>query len=69
MANGVWSFAHLNPNQEQALKEAEQSVGDGILLALSETKVTPSDLSPDQMEKLHDAEKKLGVTLVAVRKG
>jgi hypothetical protein len=68
MPNGVWTLAHLNPDQEQELKEAERDIGGGVLLAFSPAPINPSDLSPDQLNKLHDEEKKLGVTLVAVRK-
>ncbi|MCL5256595.1 MAG: hypothetical protein M1319_02225 [Chloroflexi bacterium] len=68
MPKGVWTYAHLDPSQEQELKQAEQAVGDGVLIAFSETPITTSDLTQEQLDKVHDAEKKLGVTLVAVRK-
>jgi hypothetical protein len=69
MAEGVWVLAKLNPEQEKLLKEAEAKLGNGTVLAFSQHQVTPSRLTPDQLEYLQQLEKRLGMAIVAVKTG
>jgi hypothetical protein len=62
----VWTLANLTPEQEQALKDAEATLGAGALLAFRRAPVTLSDLTPSQVECLEGLEQKLGLALVAV---
>ena len=68
MANGVFTLKHLTPDQEQMLKEAEDSLGGGVLLAYSDEQVRPTDLDESQIECLQGLEEKLGATIIAVRR-
>ena len=68
MPQGVWTLSHLTAEQEQALKEAEATLGFNVLLAYSEGQVTPSQLNQDQLQYLQDLEHRLGVTLIAVER-
>ncbi len=67
MPQGVWTLTHLTPEQEQALKEAEATLGVNVL-AFSEGQVVPSQLNESQLEYLQDLERKLGVTILAVER-
>jgi hypothetical protein len=67
MQQSIWTFAHLDPEQERLVKEAEATLGGGVLLAYRPADVSPSQLTPSQLECLRGLEQKLGVVLVAVR--
>ena len=67
MPDAIWTLAHLTPEQEQALKEAEATLGAGVLLAFKRGEVSPSQLTPSQLECLQGLEQKLGLTILAVR--
>ncbi len=49
----------------KTITDLEKSLGK-TLLAFSCHSLTPSTLSADELQKVQDAEKKLGVSLVAV---
>ncbi len=66
MARGVYTLKHLTPDQERLLKEAEGSLGGGVLLAFSDEQVRPTDLNDSQIECLKGLEEKLGMTVLAV---
>ncbi|HEX2923385.1 MAG TPA: hypothetical protein VHS28_05085 [Chloroflexota bacterium] len=68
MAEQVWTLSHLTEEQERLLKEAESTLGSGVLLAFSPEQVQPADLTQDQLECLQGLEQKLGMAVVAVRK-
>ena len=57
-------FATLNKDQLAELKTLEEEFGAG-LLALQPATLKLAQLSPEQVEKLQDAEDKLGIMLVA----
>ena len=67
MPRGIWTLTRLTPEQEKRLKEAEATLGDGVLLAFSQTQIAPSELSPTQLQSLQKVEQDLGVVLVAVK--
>jgi hypothetical protein len=67
MAKPIWTFARLDPEQERALKEAEETLGGGVLLVFEKDGVEPSELNESQIECLQGLERKLGKTIVAVR--
>lgn len=66
MARGIYTLRQLTPEQEQMIKEAEQSLGGGVLLAFSDNQVRPADLNPSQLECLQGLEEKMGMTILAV---
>ncbi len=63
----LWTLAKLTPEQERMLKEAEATLGGNALLAFSKEQAAPSELTPKQLEALQQLERKLGMTVVAVR--
>ncbi len=67
MPEKVWTLAHLTPEQERLLKEAEATLGNNVLLAFTPNQVQASDLNESQLECLKGLEDKLGVTVLAVR--
>lgn len=67
MPETIWTLAHLTPEQERALKEAEATLGGGVLLAFQRGEVTPTQLTPSQLECLQGLEQKLGLTILAVQ--
>ena len=67
MAKGVYTFTHLTTEQERLLKEAEETLGGNVLLAMTDASVGPSDLNESQMECLQGLEQKLGMTILAVK--
>lgn len=67
MAGKVYTLGRLTAEQERLLKEAEATLGGGILLAFQEGKVEPAQLSESQMECLKGLEEKLGMAVLAVR--
>jgi hypothetical protein len=71
-----YALANLTPDQERLLREAEDTLGGGILLAYSEadgrsggapTGIAYSDLTASQVECLEGLEKQLGLVVLAVR--
>jgi len=60
------NLSRLDDAKLQEIKNVEQKVGK-TLLAYSCYNVAPADLSSDEMSLLTEAEKKLGVVLVAVK--
>jgi hypothetical protein len=68
MSEQVWTLSRLTEEQERLLKEAESTLGGGVLLAFSPEQVEPAELTQDQLECLHGLEQKLGVAVVAVQK-
>jgi len=69
MEPSIWTLANLTPEQEQMLKEAEASLGGGVLLAFKGSEVAPSRLDAPQLECLRGLEERLGLVVVAVRPG
>ena len=69
MEPSIWTLASLTPEQEQMLKEAEASLGGGVLLAFKGSEATPSRLDAPQLECLRGLEERLGLVVVAVRPG
>ncbi len=67
MPESVWTLAKLTPEQERLLKEAEATLGGGVLLAFSRQQVAPSHLTPSQLECLEGLEKQLGLVILAVK--
>jgi hypothetical protein len=67
MQQTIWTLAHLEPEQERLVKEAEATLGGGLLLAYRPADVNPTALTPSQLECLRGLEQKLGVVLVAVK--
>jgi hypothetical protein len=67
MPQGIWTIAKLTPEQEKEVKEAEKTLGNGVILAFAESQAPASDLTPSQLECLQGLEKKLGVVLVSVK--
>ncbi len=67
MPESVWTLAKLTPEQERLLKEAEATLGGGVLLAFSRQQVLPSQLTPSQLECLEGLEKQLGLVILAVK--
>ncbi|MBI3977402.1 MAG: hypothetical protein HY331_04365 [Chloroflexi bacterium] len=67
MPEAIWTLAHLTPEQERLLKEAETALGNGVLLSFSEKQVAPTDLTPSQLECLQGLERKLRMPVVAVK--
>ncbi len=65
----IWTLAPLTPEQERLIKEAEATLGAGVLLAYRRGQVEPSHLTPSQLECLEGLEQKLGLTILAVEKG
>lgn len=68
MPEGIWTLAKLTPEQERLLKEAEATLGDGLILAFEKDGGVPSQLTPSQRECLHGLEQKLGLALVSVKR-
>ena len=71
-----YAFASLTREQERQLRDAEATLGGGILLAYSEADggvVSPpsgiaySDLTTSQVECLEGLERQLGLVVLAVR--
>jgi hypothetical protein len=67
MSQGIWTIAKLTSEQEKELKEAEKTLGNGVILAFAESQVAASELTPSQLECLQGLEKKLGLVLVSVK--
>lgn len=67
MPESVWTLAKLTPEQERLIKEAEATLGDGVILAFSKDQVIPSQLTPSQLERLQQLERTLGIAIVAVK--
>ncbi len=71
-----YALANLTPEQERLLKDAESTLGGGILLAYSRSDggavrapsgVAYSDLTVSQVECLEGLEQKLDLVILAVR--
>ncbi|NJD54817.1 MAG: hypothetical protein FIA94_00225 [Nitrospirae bacterium] len=60
------NLSKLDDVKLQEIKNVEQKVGK-TLLAYSCYNVAPADLSKDQISLIAEAEKKLGIVLVAVK--
>lgn len=60
------NLSKLDDAKLQEIKTVEQKVGK-TLLAYSCYNVAPADLSRDEISQITEAEKKLGVVLVAVK--
>ncbi|WP_437855913.1 hypothetical protein [Sorangium sp. So ce363] len=69
MQQAIWTLASLTPEQERLLKEAEGALNSGVLLAFERRDVTPTKLTPSQIECLMGLEQKLGLVIVALRSG
>jgi hypothetical protein len=67
MPNGIWTLARLTAEQERELKVAEQAIGDGVLLAYTESTMQPSGLDKDQMRRLDELQKKTGLVVISVK--
>ena len=71
-----YALADLTPEQERLLREAEETLGGGILLAYGESSsgtghapagIAYSELTASQVECLEGLEKQLGLVVLAVR--
>jgi hypothetical protein len=60
------NLSKLDEAKLQEIRTVEQKVGK-TLLAYSCYNVSPADLSGDEISQITEAEKKLGVVLVAVK--
>jgi hypothetical protein len=69
MQQTIWALANLTPEQERLLKEAEATLGSGVLLAFKGSEVTPSELTPSQLACLQGLEQRLGMVIVALHPG
>ena len=67
MPEFIWTYAKMTPEQVQALKEAETTLGAGLLLAFQRNKVDVSGLTESQIECLEGLERQLGVVILAVK--
>lgn len=68
MSDGIWTLKNLSEEQEHLLKEAEDRLGTGVLLAFEQGQVPASDLTPDQLEYLKELEEKLGAVVISVQR-
>ncbi|AFV24688.1 hypothetical protein Mpsy_2484 [Methanolobus psychrophilus R15] len=62
----IWGFSALNSEQVKAIKELEDKMGI-TLLAFSDSNLKYADLSAEDLEEVHQLEKKLNLSLVAVK--
>ncbi len=67
MPEPVYTLAHLTPEQERLLNEAEGTLGGPVLLAYSKDQVEASQLTPNQLACVEGLEKKLGLVILAVQ--
>ena len=67
MPEFIWTYAKLTPGQVQALKDAEATLGAGLLLAFQRNKVDVSNLTESQIECLEGLERQLGAVILAVK--
>jgi hypothetical protein len=65
----IWAMANLTPEQERLLKEAEATLGGGVLVALQGTEVIPSQLTASQLACLQGLEHRIGLVVVAHQPG
>jgi len=63
--NMIWAFSSLKAEQIKSIKELEEKMGV-TLLAFSGINIKYADLSEEDLKLLLQAEKDLGVSLVAV---
>lgn len=61
----IWAFSSLTAKQMKSIKELEEKIGV-TLLAFSGMNIRYADLSEEDLKLLLQAEKDLGVSLVAV---
>ena len=62
----IYDLAQLSADQLKALKAFEESTGR-TLLAFRSLPAEPDDLDDQEVARIQEMEKKLGLTLVAVR--
>ena len=67
MAEPIWTLAHLTPEQERLLKQAEGILGGPLLLAYRRDQIVVSQLTPSQLQYLQSVEQELGLTILAVQ--
>jgi hypothetical protein len=65
----IWAVANLTPEQERLLKEAEATLGGGVLVALKGREVNPSELTASQLACVQGLEQRLGLVVVALQSG
>jgi hypothetical protein len=68
MERAVWTLAHLTPDQDRTLKDAEAKLGAGALLAYQRSELVPTPLTESQVECLHGLEQQLGLVIIAVNR-
>lgn len=61
----IWAFSSLTAKQMKSIKELEEKM-DVTLLAFSGMNIKYADLSEEDLKTLLQAEKDIGVSLVAV---
>ena len=61
----IWAFSSLTAKQMKSIKELEEKMGV-TLLAFSGMNIKYADLSEEDLKTLLQAEKDIGVSLVAV---
>jgi hypothetical protein len=69
MDQAIWTLATLTPEQERLIKEAEATLGAGVLLAFRQGQGTPTQLTPSQIACLQGLEQKLGLVILALQAG
>ncbi|XYH97355.1 hypothetical protein ACMHYB_57965 [Sorangium sp. So ce1128] len=69
MEQAIWTLANLSAEQERLLKEAEAALNGGALIAFERRDVTPTQLTPSQLECLVGLEQRLGLVIVALKRG
>ena len=69
MKQTIWTRAELTPEQARTLKEAEATLGSGVLLAFKGSGIAPRQLTPSQLDCLRGLEQRLGLVLVALQPG
>jgi hypothetical protein len=67
VAARIWTLAHLTPEQERLVKEAETELGGSLLLAYKIGDIVASPLDEHQVAYIQDLEEKLGLTILAVQ--
>jgi hypothetical protein len=67
MAASILTLAHLTPEQEQLVKEAEAALGGCCILAYKAGDIVASPLNANQIASIQKLEQKLGLTVLAVQ--
>ncbi len=69
MADKIWELANLTGEQLHLIRQAEHTLDSVSLVAFDSVDAQVAQLNASQIECLQGLEKKLGLTIVAYRKG